>query len=183
MLSVSFPSNITRLFAPAFFFLSRISASFIMLHPVAFLALIAVAQGHTVAWVKGMYCLGGPDLSTDNANTNTAVGPLYNLTHEKWWFQHDRGCDAAPPAHGDILQLPAGGTFTVELAHNRAQTTLSYDGKYTSEWPDGKEHPEDWAGPGSPPTAFRTMEQCIPTTNPWPLALRLPSAISLTWLR
>jgi hypothetical protein len=121
-----------------------------MLNPVLFLALSAVAQAHTVAWVKGMYCLGGPDLSADNANTNTAVAPLYNLTQEEWWFQHDRGCDGAPPAHGDILQLPAGGTFTVELAHNRAQTTLSYDGKYTSEWPDGKEHPEDWAGPGGP---------------------------------
>lgn len=126
-----------------------------MLHPVAFLALSAVAQAHVVAWVKGMYCLGGPDLSTDNANTNTAVGPLYNLTHEEWWFQHHRGCDAATPADGDILQLPAGGTFTVELAHNRAQTTLSYDGKYTSEWPDGKEHPEDWAGPGSPPDCIQ----------------------------
>jgi hypothetical protein len=126
-----------------------------MLHPVAFLALSAVAQAHTVAWVKGMYCLGGPDLSTDNANTNTAVAPLYNLPHEDWWFQHHRGCDAAPPADGDILQLPAGGMFTVELAHNRAQTTLSYDGKYTSEWPDGKEHPEDWAGPGSPPDCIQ----------------------------
>ncbi|RHZ45093.1 lignocellulolytic auxiliary activity family 14 protein [Aspergillus thermomutatus] len=126
-----------------------------MLRPLAFLALSAVAQAHTVAWVKGMYCLGGPDPSTDNANTNTAVGPLYNLTHEEWWFQHDRGCDAAPPADGDILELPAGGKFTVELAHNRAQTTLSYNGKYTSEWPDGKEHPEDWAGPGSPPDCIQ----------------------------
>jgi hypothetical protein len=126
-----------------------------MLHPVAFLALSTVAQAHIVAWVKGMYCLGGPDLSTDNANTNTAVAPLYNLPHEKWWFQHDRGCDAAPPADGDILQLPAGGKFTVELAHNRAQTSLSYDGKYSSEWPDGKEHPEDWAGPGSPPDCIQ----------------------------
>jgi hypothetical protein len=126
-----------------------------MLRPVAFLALSAVAQAHTVAWVKGMYCLGGPDPSTDNANTNTAVNPLYDLKKEDWWFQHDRGCDAVPPADGDILELPAGGKFTVELAHNRAQTTLSYDGKYTSEWPDGKQHPENWAGPGSPPDCIQ----------------------------
>jgi hypothetical protein len=102
-----------------------------------------------------MYCLGGPDLSTDNANTNTAVAPLYNLNHEEWWFQHDRGCDAAPPANDEMLHLPAGGTFTVELAHNRAQTTLSYDGKFTTEWPDGKQHPEDWSGPGSPPDCIQ----------------------------
>ncbi|KAH3296412.1 hypothetical protein KXW74_008633 [Aspergillus fumigatus] len=126
-----------------------------MLRPVAFLAFSAVAQAHTVAWAKGMYCLGGPDPSTDNANTNTAVNPLYNLKKEDWWFQHDRGCDAAPPAEGDILELPAGGKFTVELAHNRAQTTLSYGGKYASEWPDGKEHPEDWAGPGNPPDCIQ----------------------------
>jgi hypothetical protein len=65
------------------------------------------------------------------------------------WFQHDRGCDAVPPAAGSILNLPAGGSFTVELAHNQAQTTLSYDGKYTSAWPDGKDHPDDWNGPGT----------------------------------
>jgi hypothetical protein len=153
LLSVSFSSNNNHALHSCFS--RKISVLFIMLHPVAFLALSAVAQAHTVAWVKGMYCLGGPDPSTDNANTNTAVAPLYNLPREEWWFQHGRGCDAAPPADGDILQLPAGGKFTVELAHNRAQTSLSYDGKYTSEWPDGKEHPEDWAGPGSPPDCIQ----------------------------
>lgn len=126
-----------------------------MLHPVSLLALSSLAQAHIVAWAKGMYCLGGPDLSTDNANTNTAVAPLYNLNHEEWWFQHDRGCDAAPPANDEMLHLPAGGNFTVELAHNRAQTTLSYDGKFTTEWPDGKQHPEDWSGPGSPPDCIQ----------------------------
>jgi hypothetical protein len=41
----------------------------------------------------------------------------------------------------------------VELAHNRAQTTLSFNGQFTSAWPDGQEHPDDWnsyEGPGSP---------------------------------
>lgn len=44
------------------------------------------------------------------------------------------------------MELPAGGSFTVEAAHNRAFTTLSYDGKFVTQWPDGKEHPEDWNG-------------------------------------
>lgn len=117
----------------------------------ALLALSKVSSAHTVPWVAGMYCLGGPDVTVDNANTNTAVNPLWNLTTSEWWFQHDRGCDQAPPAAGVFLELPANGSFTVELAHNRAQTTLSYNGAYTSEWPDGKQHPEDWAGPGNPP--------------------------------
>lgn len=123
--------------------------------PIAILALVAAAQAHTVAWTKGMYCSGGPDLSTVNLNTNTAVWPLWNLTKQEWWFQHERGCDTAPPMDGEILELPAGGRFTVELAHNRAQTTLSYDGQYASVWPDGKDHPEDWAGPGSPPECIQ----------------------------
>lgn len=62
-------------------------------------------------------------------------------------MQHDRGCDQFPPTNGDSLELPAGGSFTVELAHNRAQTTLSYNGQFTSEWPDGQDHPEDWHSP------------------------------------
>ncbi|KAL2870969.1 lignocellulolytic auxiliary activity family 14 protein [Aspergillus lucknowensis] len=108
---------------------------------------LPLTTAHTVAWTKGMYCFGGPDPSTDNPNTNTAVSPLYDLDQSDWWFQHDRGCDAAPPADGEVLSLPAGGTFTVELAHNRAMTSFSYEGQFASDWPDGKEHPEDWSGP------------------------------------
>ena len=37
---------------------------------------------------------------------------------------------------------PAGGTFTVEIADNRAQTSLSYNGKYTSAWANGKNYPD-----------------------------------------
>lgn len=121
----------------------------------ALLALSNIASAHTVAWVKGMYCLGGPDPNVDDPNTNTAVNPLWDLPQSEWWFQADRGCDKVPPAAGDFLELPAGGSFTVELAHNRGQTTLSYNGQYTSEWPDGKQHPEDWAGPGSPPDCIQ----------------------------
>lgn len=126
-----------------------------MIPKIAFFTMIALVQAHTVAWTKGMYCLGGPDPSTDDPNTNTAVAPLYNLTQDNWWFQHDRGCDTAPPKNDDILELPAGGEFTVELAHNRAMTTLSYDGKFTSAWPDGKDHDDNWAGPGSPPDCIQ----------------------------
>lgn len=39
---------------------------------------------------------------------------------------------------------PAGGNFTVEIAANRAFTTLSYEGRYTSNWGDGQNHPSDY---------------------------------------
>lgn len=123
-----------------------------------------------------MYCLGGADPSTDDPNTNLAVNPLYELQQSDWWFQHDRGCDAAPPAGDDIVSLPAGGSFTVELAHNRAQTTLSYGGQFVSDWPDGKTHPEDWAGPGNPPDciaddgAMHTQNQSMAAGTAWAIS-------------
>ncbi|CAI6334187.1 unnamed protein product [Periconia digitata] len=110
------------------------------------------ASAHTAAWAKGMYCRNGIS-EHEETNTNLAVNPLYNLPKEDWWFQHDRGCDRAPPPAGEFLELPANGNFTVELAGNRGVTTLSYDGKHATDWPDGEQHPEHWdawEGEGSP---------------------------------
>jgi len=120
----------------------------------AVLALGAVANAHTAAFARGMYCFGGPNPGQDDQNTNTAVSPLYRLRRDQWWFQADRGCNRAPP-DPYFLELPAGGHFTVELAHNRAQTTHSYNGQFTSDWPDGNQHPEDWKGPGNPPDCIQ----------------------------
>ncbi|KAH7082657.1 hypothetical protein BKA63DRAFT_403887 [Paraphoma chrysanthemicola] len=93
-----------------------------------------------------MYCRGGADATKDDQNTNLVVNPLYNLAKQDWWFQHHRGCDKVPPKAGEFLELPANGNVTVELAHNRAFTTLSYKGDLVTDWPDGKTHPEDWNG-------------------------------------
>ena len=114
-----------------------------------------VSDAHTAAWSKGMYCLNGTTPGTDNPNNDVPVRPLYQLSKTDWWFQHDRGCDQFPPATEDYLELPAGGQATLELAHNRAQTTLSFDGASAGDWPDGRSHPEDWNGSAYPP------ENCI----------------------
>lgn len=111
------------------------------------LAFASATQAHVAAFNKGMYCFGGPDPKVDDQNTNTAVNPLFNLTKEQWWFQADRGCNKVPPAPGNFLELPANGNFTVELAHNRAQTTFSWGGQATSAWPDGQQHPDNWSDP------------------------------------
>jgi hypothetical protein len=118
--------------------------------PATLLALVTLSHAHTVGWAKGMYCLGGNVTGVDDQNTELAVNPLYQKSFKDFWFQHDRGCDLVPPKAGVFLELPAGGQVTLELAHNRAQTTLSYNGKYAGEWPDGKSHPEDWNGNGLP---------------------------------
>jgi hypothetical protein len=112
---------------------------------LAVLVLVATPVfGHTAAFASGMYCRNG--VNGTNLNANDPVNPLYGLSKTDYWMQHDRGCDIRPPPAGEFLNLPAGGSFTVELAHNQAFTTLSYDGQYATEWPDGGVHPEDWNG-------------------------------------
>ncbi|KAF2020131.1 hypothetical protein BU24DRAFT_448473 [Aaosphaeria arxii CBS 175.79] len=110
------------------------------------LSFAGATYAHVAAWAPGMYCKGGTVAGEENRNTNDAVNPLYMLKKEDWWFQNSRGCNDVPPPAGEKLQIPANGEFTVELAHNRAFTTLSYDGEFATAWPDGKEHPEDWNG-------------------------------------
>lgn len=55
------------------------------------------------------------------------------------------------------LCSPANGNFTVELANNRAFTTLSFNGVKSTDWPDGKVHPAGWStnmtDPAYPPTS------------------------------
>jgi hypothetical protein len=122
-----------------------------LLNLIALLALSAVANAHVGCFTAGMYCAFGNVTNFTDPNTNIVALPLWNLAYEQWWFQNISNCPNFPPPPGEFLEIPANGNFTVELAHNRGQTTLSFDGQYTSEWPDGKQHPEDWHGPGNPP--------------------------------
>ncbi|KDQ08700.1 hypothetical protein BOTBODRAFT_165628 [Botryobasidium botryosum FD-172 SS1] len=108
-------------------------------------SLVGLAQAHVTAFHKAMYCLKGTS-GQDDQNNNAPVNPLFNLPRNDWWFHHVNGCDNFPPAAGDFLDLPAGGSFTVEMATNRAFTTLSYGGQYTSAWPDGANYPDNYSG-------------------------------------
>jgi hypothetical protein len=132
--------------------------------PTTLLSLLPIllpsTTAHIAAFGPGMYCRNGPNPSAPNQNSNTPVNPLYDLSAKDWWFQHDRGCDAVPPSSpSEFLEIPSGGTFTVELANNQAFTTLSYGGTKTTQWPDGGNHPEDWNGNGRDPNGD---EGCIP---------------------
>jgi hypothetical protein len=133
-------------------------------------ALLGLASAHICPWVPGMYCKNGADLSVANdPQTNLAVNPLYNHTQEEWWFQHHRGCDSAPPPAGEFLEIPANGEFTVELATNRAFTSLSFNGTQSSDWPDGEDHPEDWdswnGSPDSPCVVTKSGQGPMHTYN------------------
>jgi hypothetical protein len=102
----------------------------------------ATVNAHLAAFHKGMYCLDGVQGDV-NLNSNDIVTPLYQLPFDQWWFHHVNRCDEFPPAAGDFLDLPVGGTFKVEIASNRAKTSLSYNGRDTSEWPDGSQYSDD----------------------------------------
>lgn len=130
-----------------------------------------LAREYLTTFIKG-----GPDANNYNPNANDPVNPLWMLSKNDWWMQRKSGCLNNPPKNGASVALPAGGEFTVELAHNQAQTSLSFDGKFASAWPDGKEHPEDWRGPGSPPDciqddgALHTNNQTMAAGTAWAIS-------------
>lgn len=74
------------------------------------------------------------------------------LTKKDWWFQHDRGCDKVPPPSGDYLELPAGGSFTVEIATNRAFTTFGSNPKFDGYF-------------GGHQTLVRSSDGCVTDPN------------------
>ncbi|KAJ6612269.1 hypothetical protein B0H10DRAFT_2053016 [Mycena sp. CBHHK59/15] len=110
------------------------------------LLLAPFATAHFAAWHKGMYCLNGTTPGFDDQNTNAIANPLFNMTKDDWWFHHYNGCDEFPPADGDFLELPANGEFTVELAVNRAFTTLGFDGAHTGVFGDGQNYTDGLGG-------------------------------------
>ncbi|KAB5511574.1 WSC domain-containing protein [Coniochaeta sp. 2T2.1] len=107
-------------------------------------ALASGAMAHTAAFTKGMYCKNGNNASEINQNSNVPVTPLYQLSFKDFWLQADRHCPDFPPPEDEFLDIPSGGSFMVELAHNQAFTSLSYGGSLRTDWPDGGHHPADW---------------------------------------
>ncbi|KAG1847052.1 hypothetical protein F4604DRAFT_1936096 [Suillus subluteus] len=67
------------------------------------------------------------------------------LSQSDYWFHHFNLCDEYTPAPGDFLELPAGSSFTVEVAANRGVTSLSFNGQFATEWGNGGKHPEDYS--------------------------------------
>ncbi|KAJ2917948.1 hypothetical protein MD484_g2430, partial [Candolleomyces efflorescens] len=128
---------------------------------LTFALLVPVVSGHVAAWHKGMYCLNGTTPGVDNQDANEIVTPLWELSREDWWMHHVDKCDEFPPAEGDFLELPSGQSFVVELAVNRAFTTLSYDGANTGIFGDGQDHP----GLGYTDEGKHGAEGCITEPN------------------
>ncbi|KAJ3966637.1 hypothetical protein EV361DRAFT_808689 [Lentinula raphanica] len=103
---------------------------------------VTAANAHLAVFTKGMWCLNGAD--GNNLNSDDPVTPLYELDQSQWWFHAINGCNNRPPADGDFLTLPAGESITVEIAANQGVTSLSFDGQYVSDWPDGQSYPDNY---------------------------------------
>ncbi|KAI6014656.1 hypothetical protein EDC04DRAFT_2953130 [Pisolithus marmoratus] len=97
-------------------------------------ALAGFATAHLAAWNPAMYCFNGTTPGQVNYNTNDAVNPLWDLS------QSDYCATSFLQAPGDVLELPAGQSFTVEIAGNRGVTSFSFNGEFATEWTDGKNH-------------------------------------------
>ncbi|KAF5369151.1 hypothetical protein D9757_011074 [Collybiopsis confluens] len=106
---------------------------------------ITATTAHLAVFTKGMWCENGADGT--NVNSDDPVTPLYELEQDQWWFHAVNGCNKRPPADGDILNLPAGQSITLEVAANQGVTSLSFGGKYATAWPDGHNYADDYNVP------------------------------------
>jgi hypothetical protein len=131
---------------------------------ITLLALVATTKAHTAIMHPSSYCFNGNEVGVINLNNNIPVNPFYQNTWEELWFRGISNCLQFPPEDGVFLDLPSGGTLTVELAHNRAQTSWSYDCEYCSDWPDGQNHSEPYQGPGNPPECIQ-VDGAMHTNN------------------
>ncbi|KZV96582.1 hypothetical protein EXIGLDRAFT_833539 [Exidia glandulosa HHB12029] len=137
-------------------------ASFSVRAALVAMVLASGSNAHLVAYSKGMFCKN--DYGTADApNAAVAISPLWNLTWTDW-FLHGK-CRQYPPPAGEFLSIPSGGNFTVEIAANRAFTTLSYNGGKATDWPDGKVHPTNWSTNVNDPNYPPTSSGCISSPN------------------
>ncbi|KAG2341603.1 hypothetical protein BDR05DRAFT_936336 [Suillus weaverae] len=108
-------------------------------------SLALLTNAHMAAFHKAMYCFNGTVSGQVNYNNDDPVSPLWMLKKSDYWFHHVNQCDDFPPAQGDFLELPAGSSFTVEVAANRGVTSLSFNGQFATDWGDGGNHPNDYS--------------------------------------
>ncbi|KAL5635058.1 hypothetical protein ACGC1H_002927 [Rhizoctonia solani] len=115
----------------------------------AVLPLVGLARAHGALWHPSMY---GFNVTATNspqygARDNRPQAPLQRLPFNQWWFH---GHLDQPPHPNDVMELPAGGKVTTELA---------CDKDATSHWPSGPGGDQQSGNdpcPGSPIQRFHT---------------------------
>ncbi|CAO3673469.1 unnamed protein product [Umbelopsis ramanniana] len=98
----------------------------------AVLAQCWTLQAHLAVWTPAMY---GQDRA--NPNSNKAVQPLQDYTFKQWWWH---GSMNDKPDKNAVFHLPAGGKADLEIADNKAFTSMGAHGLY----PNPREAPVPW---------------------------------------
>ncbi|KZV85461.1 hypothetical protein EXIGLDRAFT_841482 [Exidia glandulosa HHB12029] len=100
-----------------------------------FILLATRAQAHIGAYHKAMYCRNG--FSNEEVPAGRFVAdPQTGLDWDEFWFRGK--CKDFPPPDGEFLELPAGGYATLELAGNKAATSINMGVRNLTEWGDGE---------------------------------------------
>jgi hypothetical protein len=95
-----------------------------------------IVKAHLSIWTKSMY---GAD--PKNGNSNRAALPLQGYPFNQWWWH---GNLDEPPPPGEVFNLPANGKADVEIAGNKAFTSM---GKGLR--PNPREAPVPWSNTGN----------------------------------
>ncbi|GAA5947645.1 hypothetical protein JCM3765_001016 [Sporobolomyces pararoseus] len=87
------------------------------------LALPLLATAHMTPWLPSMYGVG-PNFEYSAGNPVDPIGPGWT-TFDDWWFRGP-SYRALKPQSNVASQLPAGGSFTMEIACHVAWTSYGY---------------------------------------------------------
>ncbi|GAA5842882.1 hypothetical protein JCM11251_005837, partial [Rhodosporidiobolus azoricus] len=85
--------------------------------------LASQASAHMSIWHPSMYGVG-PGFSYAAGDPVAPIGPDWG-NRDDWWFRGP-SWRALPPQNGAVMDLPAGGSVTVEIACHMAWTSYGY---------------------------------------------------------
>ncbi|GAA5871296.1 hypothetical protein JCM3774_000903 [Rhodotorula dairenensis] len=84
----------------------------------------ASARAHMSIWHPSMYGVGAGFAYEAGGSPVDPLGPGLS-TQDEWWFRGPRA-RALPPQEGAVMELPAGGSLTFEIACHYAWTSYGY---------------------------------------------------------
>lgn len=106
---------------------------------LALVPLMTPVLGHIALWDPSMF---GWD--PNDPNQMEPVLPLAHLNFDEWWFHSYKN---KPPAAGNFMTLPSGGTYKAQVACNKALTTFGQNpAQQTGIWACEGEAEENGTG-------------------------------------
>lgn len=96
-----------------------------------------IVQSHLSIWTKSMF---GSDPT--NYDSDRAAQPLQDYTFAEWWWH---GNLDKPPPPKEVFNLPANGKAEIEIASNKAFTSMGRQGLR----PKPREAPIPWSIEGN----------------------------------